>query len=66
MNEFRYAHLNNSSRDLEMQWVSLEVKNMRRMIIVKIYRPPQGGYKAACKLIHNAIKGATRTMLKYF
>ena len=58
MNDFRYAHLNSSSRDLEMQWVSLEFKNMRKIVIINVYRPPQGDYKNACKSIHNAIKEA--------
>ena len=57
-NEYRYSFLNNSSRDLEMQWVSLEVKNMKRIVIINVYRPPKGDYKAGCKLIHEAIKRA--------
>ena len=55
-NKYRYSGLNQSTRDLEMQWVSLESKNMRRIVIINIYRPPQGDYKAGCKLIHEAIK----------
>ena len=58
MNEYRYAHLNISSRALEMQWVSLEILNLRRIVIINIYRPPQGDYKVACKMIHNAIASA--------
>ena len=55
MNEFRYARLNQSNKNLEMQWISLEMKNLRRIIIINIYRPPQGDYKVACKLINEAI-----------
>ena len=55
MNEFRYACLNQSNQDLEMQWVSLDMKKMRKIILINVYRPPQGDYKAACKLIHEAI-----------
>ena len=58
MNEFSYAHLNKSTCDLEMQWVSLDIKNMRKIVIVNIYRAPQGDYKVACKTIHNAISDA--------
>ena len=36
MNEFRYATLNCSCSDLEMQWVSLEATNMRRVVIINI------------------------------
>ena len=58
MNEFRFVHLNNSTKDLEMQWVTLDMYNMRDVIIINVYRPPQGDYKKACKLIHDAIKMA--------
>ena len=58
MDEFSYAHLNKSSRDIEMQWVSLDIKNMRKIVIVNVYRPPQGDYKSACRAIHNAISDA--------
>ena len=58
MNEFRYARLNQSNRDLEMQWISLEMKNLRRIVVINIYRPPQGDYKKACKLAHEAVRDA--------
>ena len=47
MNEYRYAHLNGSCRDLGMQWISLEILNLRRIVLTNVYRPPQGDYKAA-------------------
>ena len=53
--EDRYSSLNCSTRDLEMQWISLEIKNMRRVVVVNIYRPPQGDYKKACKMLNEAI-----------
>ena len=56
MNEFRYARFNQSNKDLEMQWISLDMTNMRRIVIINVYRPPQGNYKVACKLIHEAIR----------
>ena len=58
MNEFRYERLNQSNRDLEMQWISLDMKHMRRIVIINVYRPPQGNYKRACKLIHESLKEA--------
>ena len=58
MDEFRYERLNTSCRNLEMQWISIDIKHMRRMVIVNVYRPPQGDYKKACKMIHEAIKEA--------
>ena len=58
INEFRHAAQNQSCKDLEMQWISLEITSMRRIVLVNIYRPPQGDYKKACKLIHDAITEA--------
>ena len=57
-NEFKYAFLNNSCKDLEMQWVTLESGRMRRIVLINIYRPPQGNYRVACKMISEAIKEA--------
>ena len=38
-----------------MQWISIESKVMRRIVIINVYRPPQGDYKEACRQIQNAI-----------
>ena len=56
MIEHKYSHLNQSTRDLEMQWILLDMKRMRKIVIINIYRPPQGDYKKACKSISNAIR----------
>ena len=56
--EFKYAGLNKSCRDIEMQWITLEFENMRRIVIVNVYKPPQGNYKTACKIISDAIRDA--------
>ena len=53
-----YAHLNNSSKDLELQWISLNLTNVRPIVILNAYRPPQGDYKRACKLIHQSLAKA--------
>ena len=31
---------------------------MRKIVVINVYRPPQGNYKIACKLIHEAITEA--------
>ena len=49
MDEFRFSQLNCSTKDLEMQWVLLNMENMRNIVILNVYRPPQGDYKKACK-----------------
>ena len=57
-NEYIFEHLNCSCKDLEMLWVSLEIKSMRKVVIINIYRPPQGDYKKACSLINEALTTA--------
>ena len=57
-NAFKFAYLNKSTCDLEMQWVLLDMPKMRNIVIVNIYRPPQGDYKKACKFINEALQEA--------
>ena len=41
---------------LEMQWISLDMPTMRRVVLINIYRPPQGEHKNACRQIHESIR----------
>ena len=50
-----------SGKDLEMQWVSLSLKHVRPVVIVNVYRPPQGNLKACCKLILDSFDKAHLT-----
>ena len=54
----KYAHFNRSCKDVELQWVSISIKNMRPVVILNVYRPPQGDYKQACKIINESITKA--------
>ena len=54
----KFADLNKSCSDLEMQWVAVSLDKVRPITIVNIYRPPQGDYKNACKLINEAFERA--------
>ena len=54
----KFGHLNSSSKDLEMQWLLVKIKNLRDIVIINIYRPPQGDYKKACKIINESIAKA--------
>ena len=54
----KYAKLNTSCKDLEMQWLELSPKNMRPILIINIYRPPQGNYKTCCELISESFSHA--------
>ena len=49
--ETKYSSLNISSPDLEMQWVSISLDKVRPIIIINIYRPPQGNCEKGCELI---------------
>ena len=55
MSATRFCHLNKSLKYLEMQWISVRVQGMRHIAVINIYRPPQGDYEVACKMINEAI-----------
>ena len=52
--ESKFEGLNISCKNLEMQWVLVSLDNVRPIVVVNIYRPPQGDYKEGCKLISEA------------
>ena len=54
----KYQHLNCSNRDLEMQWIHIKLINIRPIVVLNIYRPPQGDYKVACETIRDNIEAA--------
>ena len=58
MDKFKFAELNLTGKDLEMQCVLLDMEHMRNIVIINIYRPPQGDYKRACRLIGQALNKA--------
>ena len=43
-----HANMNMSCRDIEMVWVKLQIDNVRPIVVVSVYRPPQGDYKRCC------------------
>ena len=42
----------------QMRWLLLSFPNMRDIVIVNVYRPPQGDYKKCCTLISDAFDKA--------
>ena len=54
----KHMELNISSKDLEMQWISMSLFNVRPIVLVNVYRPPQGDYKNCCALISEAYSKA--------
>ena len=56
--ETKFELLNKSCRDLEMLWVSIEIDNMRPLVVITVYRPPQGDYKKCNTLLNEALERA--------
>ena len=54
----KFGYLNCSCKDLELQWISIQIKNLRPIVVLNAYRPPQGNYKTACKIINDSIAKA--------
>ena len=58
VSDTKYSHLNCSTKNIEMQWIDVKIHNLRPIVIINVYRPPQGDYKAACKAINDSIINA--------
>ena len=54
----KYDKLNVSCKDVEMMWVALEILNLRPIVVVIIYRPPQGNHKKCNSIINEAFERA--------
>ena len=54
----KHKGLNVSTKDLEMMWLSINLKNVRPIVVVTVYRPPQGDYKKCCEAINSAFEKA--------
>ena len=56
--DHKFKDFNISNANIEMQWISLHMDNLRPIVIVNIYRPPQGDYKVFCKELSNRVLNA--------
>ena len=54
----KFNKLNKSCKVLEMLWVKIELNQVRPIVVVTVYRPPQGDYKQCCSLINDAFEQA--------
>ena len=54
----KYDKLNVSFRDVEMLWLAIEISNLRPIVVVIIYRPPQGDHKKCNTIINEAFEKA--------
>ena len=41
-----------------MLWVSIDIDNMRPLVVITVYRPPQGDYKKCNTFLNEAIERA--------
>ena len=57
-NESLFRKNNISSSDIEMQWLEIKVKNMKKIILLNVYRPPSGIYKKFCDAIYESVSNA--------
>ena len=58
ISDTKYSHLNCSCKDIEMQWLAVQIPNLRPIVVINAYRPPQGDTKRACKMIDESISRA--------
>ena len=58
-NDTIFSKNNLSSSDIEMQWVELRVKNMKKIILINVYRPPSGIYKNFCDGIYDSVTNSS-------
>ena len=54
----KYREMNVSCKDLEMQWIFVKINHVRPILIVNVYRPPQGDCKKRCELLADAFNKA--------
>ena len=50
--------VNVSSKDLEMQWISLSLDRVRPILVINVYRPPQGNIAKSSQLILDSFERA--------
>ena len=54
----KFQNLNMSCADLEMQWIMVELNNVRPIVVINVYRPPQCNCRTACRYISEAFENA--------
>ena len=57
-NESIFEKNNCSSSNIEIQWVEVNIKNMRKILIINTYRPPSGDYKLFSKYIFDSFSNS--------
>ena len=53
--ESEYSNLNISSKNIEMQIISINQPHMKKIAFINLYRPPQGNVTVFCDILHDTI-----------
>ena len=58
--------MNISSKNIESQWISLKLPNLREIIIINLYRPPQGSITEFCEKLNDDLSSFDPTKKREF
>ena len=61
-----FQHLNNNSRDIESQWISIRQPNCKTIIIGNIYRPPQGNIENFVQVLEQNLDSIDSNVAEIF
>ena len=50
-----FSHMNISNKDIEIQWISIQLPNSKTIVVGNIYRPPQGNMENFTQVLENAL-----------
>ena len=51
----KLSQINVSDKDIEIQCISLAINHLRQIVILNVYRPPQGNFKNFCTSLTDSI-----------
>ena len=64
--ENTHSSLNMSSKDIEMQWLSISQKPNKTILIANCYRPPQGNIDRFIEILENILDDMNLTKIEIF
>ena len=64
--ENTHSFLNMSSKDIEMQWLSISQKPNKTILIANCYRPPQGNIDRLIEILENILDDMNLTKIEIF
>ena len=61
-----FKHLNQSSKDIELQWISISLPHSKSILIGNMYRPPQGNVDNFIQVLENAFNELDLSKLELY